>query len=541
MRARRACRLRGRRGEAWRTFGKYDQDARVSRMTEALSACSRDVLRSLSVAYIALPLLIFLLGWTWWPWALMLGAALGSGVALVIRDGPPGGPPAREHDWRLYALIAVVLFAWLSISGIGGFGFQNHDWRFRNTVLRTLVEEPWPAVVTFDGEQRMLVSYVAYYLPAAVMGKLGQAALGSGWWLANAALWIWSFAGAGLAVAWLMRHARTYSVVPVLLLIAFCGFDVVAWWITWGDLPEITRPIGLWSQREMLLYYPGFTPQMFWVPHQALAAWIVVCLILHDGMAQRTSRNLVFFGAIALLWSPFITLGLIPYAAWVAARSRLEGLASVQNAIGLGLAAVGALFLTGVEAGKLTQGLHWSSQHLPLHTYVALFLLFLMVKFGAYAIFVRRTLLDSPEWRSTLSSLFWTTVLCLALIPLYRFGRYNDFCMRVSIPSLFVLLILIATALRPEHFRQAGRRASAVVLLLLVVVGSYSAAGELSRSISKVYGNPAIWPLGVPVASVKEFTQMAERRKLFGRQYTAPLDTRFARYLAPPLLDARSD
>lgn len=510
-------------------------------MTEALAACSRDALRSLSVVYIALPLLIFLLGWVWWPWALVLVVALGCGVALVIRGGPPEGPPVREHDWRLYALVAVVLFAWLSISGIGGFGFQNHDWRFRNTVLRTLVEEPWPPVVTFDGEPRMLVSYLAYYLPAAVVGKLGQAALGSGWWLANAVLWLWSFAGAGLAVAWLMRHARTYSVVPVLLLVAFCGFDVVAWWITWGDLPKITRPIGLWSQREILLYYPGFTPQMYWVPHQALAAWIVVCLILNDGVAQRTSRNLVFFGGIALIWSPFVTLGLIPYAGWVAVRSRLEGLVSVQNAIGLALASVVALFLAGVDGGKLAHGLHWRSQYIPRQKYVALFLLFLMSKFGVYAIFVRRTLLDSPEWRSTLSSLFWTTVLCLCLIPLYRFGHYNDFCMRVSIPSLFVLLILIATALRPEHFRQAGRRVPAVVLVLVVFVGSYSAVGEVSKNIAKIYGNPAIWPLGVPIASVMDFAQRAKKRRLFGRQYTARLDTTFTRYLARPIAEVRSD
>jgi len=503
-------------------------------------AFGRDALRSLSIVYIAVPNLIFLLGWLWWPYALACGTALCVAVARVIQAGPEGERPTRTHDWRLYAWIGVLFFAWLSMSGIGGFGYQNSDWRFRNSALRALIETPWPAAVSVGGSDRLLVSYIAYYLPAALVGKLGEFAIGRGWWLANVALWLWSLAGAGLALAWLMRLARNYSAVPVVLLIAFCGVDLLGWWLTLGKLPSAGDEIGIWGR--LLKYqflYPGFTAQLYWIPHQALAAWIVLPLILYDGIAQRTSRNLVLLGAITVLWSPFVTLGLIPYAAWVSVRSRWSGLVSVQNAIGLFVGGSVAVFLTSINAGELPHGLHrwWheSIANTPVTSYLAFYALFLLVGFGLYAFVVRQILVRSPEWESTLCSLFWTAVVCLTLIPSYRLGAANDFCMRVSIPSLLVLLILVSSALRPEKIAQTGRRAFVVALALLLFVGSASAASEVARGVMKIYAKPAIWPLGIPIVEVPEFGEEARRNGLLAAQYTAPLDTPFVRHLAPPL------
>ena len=128
-------------------------------------AFARDALRSLSLIYIALPNLIFLLGWLWWPYGLALGMALCAGVLLAIQAGPVNLRPSRVRHWPLYVFLGVLLFGWLSLSGIGGFGFQNSDWLYRNTVLRALVELPWPTVVSIGHTDRLLVSYIAYYLP----------------------------------------------------------------------------------------------------------------------------------------------------------------------------------------------------------------------------------------------------------------------------------------------------------------------------------------------------------------------------------------
>ena len=73
-----------------------------------------------------------------------------------------------------------------------------------------------------DGrDDAVLTYYVAYYLPAALVGKI------AGWTAANVVLFTWSAAGAALAFLWLvvLSEAPVWRCLAIFVL--FSGLDLV--------------------------------------------------------------------------------------------------------------------------------------------------------------------------------------------------------------------------------------------------------------------------------------------------------------------------
>ena len=73
----------------------------------------------------------------------------------------------------------------------------------------------------------------------------------------------------------------------------------------------------------------------------------------------------------------------------------------------------------------------------------------------------------------------FTALASLMLIPFYKMGAYNDFAMRVSIPSLFILAVVLA-----QYMMETKKQLFRYILITLFVIGSYSTASEIGRSFS---------------------------------------------------------
>lgn len=493
-----------------------------------------DTLSAVSVLYITFPNVIFFLGWLKPIYAIAASGLVALGLWRVLQNenGNDGAAVDRRPRWRkalFYATVILLLFLWLSLSGIGGMGFQNSDWKARNTVLRTLMEHPWPALVPMHERQALLVSYLAYYLPAALIGKLVGPYAIAAWPVANIALYLWSFAGVLIAALWLMRHSRHYAVLTVFLFIFYGGWDIVGWVLTHSAPISGTKCIDSWAHSLVLLHYSCMTGQLFWVPHQAIPAWIVVSLVLRDLFSQRTCRNLCFYVAITLLWSPFTALGLAPYTLLIAYKTRLKGALSLQNVAGLPLALIVTLFLTSIDSESIPKGWLWDFYSLPAN-FTTVFL-FYILKFGLYAAFICEILRHDKEW-ATLRSLWVTVIASLLLIPCYRLGQSNDFCMRVSLPSLFVLLILLISSLRPEFRRSETTRTSSGFLCLALLIGACAPGVEIARCVeASVAAKRVFTPPPLPQKTFR-YSQLNKKHPLFGNQYSAKMDTPFMKFLA---------
>ena len=498
-----------------------------------------------SLLYLALPYLLFFTGWLQPIWVTLLGAILVVALWGAWRTMQQFTPAARAPTTALptsisrstFLLYLLLCAGWVFLAGAGGYGYQNSDWIKHDAILKDLIEQPWPVAYELYTLPVAQVYYTGFYLPAALVGKLG------GWAAANLALYLWTLLGTLLAALWFGLLVRRIHWGVLLLFIAFSGLDAIGQIIT-------TRPHNLaaifdnWRALEnwptLMIHYSSNATLLFWVPQHALAGWISAGLTFY-GVTQRWHGLKLLPAALSSLWSPFVTLGLVPYLlvdlltqperwpARIRAYFTLTNLGSIVilGVIGLFYAAKLGNILPFLASGVSHGWLLDSAQALD----VLQLALFALLEFGLYVILVylgqRATdarAASEPRW------LLATTLLLLLLLPFYRFGLNNDLVMRASIPALFLLAVYVGQILSNRQVRPALRG----LLLLLVLVGSVTALIRfIQQSVPLV--NPSVeWANQTQEADagiVELYADDTERLT----QYIGNADAPFFNYLAKPI------
>ena len=343
-------------------------------VSEESLASPTHALRAATAFYLLLPLGLFAYGWLRPAYALPLVALVVVFLAAAAREVWFAArakwlvlrtrPAAVGQTLARVAPAALLIAAWLLLSGVGGLGYQNDDYQASNALFKTLIQGHWPLTFQLDGQPVRLVYYVGYYLPAAAVGKL------LGWPAANAALWVWTATGCGLVFAWFWRLSRVApqgQPVRLLLLAAFfClagGLDFIAATVLQGAPPGPTAHLEFWAG---YFQYSSNTTLLYWVPQQALAAWLMLSLVVDALYQPHDLRWLSLSLAAGLLWSPLGAVGLLPYlfllvmvylrhARW---RAVLRPAAFGTHAAALLLAVVTALYL-GANRYQFPKGWIW--------------------------------------------------------------------------------------------------------------------------------------------------------------------------------------
>jgi hypothetical protein len=377
---------------------------------------------------------------------------------------------------------------------VGGFGYQDTDWLKHNAVLKDLIERPWPVVYTVEGQDVPLVYYIGFYLPAAFLGKLG------GWFLANQALFVWSLIGMILAMLWflILNHRATYTV--VLLFVLFSGLDIIGRGVATPAVAAV-RPEDIaalrWDHIEQWSIgwqYSSNATLIFWVPNQALAGWIGISVLLYAILYTSNRKYSLFYCALTALWSPFVTIGCLPFllagfllddGTWLA---RLRRYVSLPNLCGLALLIVIGLFY-GAKLYPVSPqlkadipfgfSLSFAPDTAAKVIGLVLILLFWLLEFGLYGILIYSV---DQDWNVKVKAVFATTLICLMIFPLLRYGSMNDFVMRASIPALFALAVFLSRTLHSKSLKGLKR----VLLILLVTVGSATALVEIRRHAANI-------------------------------------------------------
>lgn len=121
--------------------------------------------------YLALPTLIFLIGWLKWYWALLFGILTAFACVTAFTDSMKEECLViGKSDIKTFLKALLIITLWVYLSGIGGWCYQNKDHEVRNAIFRALVEYDWPVVSRGSG--RGLIYYIGFWLPAACVGKL---------------------------------------------------------------------------------------------------------------------------------------------------------------------------------------------------------------------------------------------------------------------------------------------------------------------------------------------------------------------------------
>jgi len=405
------------------------------------------MLSLLTLLYLALPYSLFAGGWLKPPLAVLVWMLLASGLAIAMKSGVTNRPPsvvAPAPRTRLLISVGLLLAALTATywAGVGGLTFQQTDWFKHNAILNDLATTTWP--VTYQGSDNTsiwyLTYYFAYYLPAALIGRFAGLAA------AQYTLFIWTALGLWLTLHWVHRlsGASVWLIVGGWFL--FSGMDligVVAYGGSLRNLPT-AQMMEWWAG---LAQYSSNASLLQWVPQHALGGWLATAPIIACHEEGRGNRPVLFCLALSTLWSPFATLGLLPL---ILASSLRQGLrpnvSLVDAAVAIPLGLLPVLFLKSVNTDGILGGLIAATfGWLP---WLRFWSLFCLLEFGLYGIMLALLVYRSPENpilhnREASRFWLWPVLGTLLVLPCFQLGEYNDLAMRASIPSLFLLWVLI--------------------------------------------------------------------------------------------------
>lgn len=434
-----------------------------------------DGLTACALAYLALPNLIFLFGWFRAPFALLFCAGMAYFLVAAIRPGPVKW--ASGHSRSALLLIVVTACAWSAFGGGSHFMYANPDWYIRDAVLGDLINFDWPPhYLSAQGAPLILRSAIGFFLPPALYGRIfGPAHL-------DLAVYFWTVAGVLLFLLLLPlpRRAGWRLAVALIVVMLFSGMDFLGTVIATESLPIFPLRLEWWVP----LSYPSLTNQLLWAPNHCLPIWIATLLYFRHRKGAEFPRVTAAALPLTLLWTPFAVIGLLPFVAmaaaswlrrfgWHAAPWRaIVAAAAFSVPIGLFLMIDPGQIDAAITTSAATQaGSNYSLQPVSLRAYF----LFVSCEFLFLALVL------APHVREARSE-FWLTVIVLLALPLLRFGPSNDLGLRVSTPSLVVLLAICLQTLLSED--QSLFRGTLWIAGVFLVIGAHTPFNEFWRAAS---------------------------------------------------------
>jgi hypothetical protein len=443
-------------------------------------------IKRISFLYLLIPFLIFCLGYLKPFVSLCITLIF---LWLIIKNWKPTTQENQTFSLSRRSLVITFLavLLWVALSGIGGFAFQNTDFHIRNAIFRDLINYEWPVKyytnLTDPSIPYNLTYYIGFWLPAALVGKI------AGWQVANITLYVWSVLGIVLTLFLLASKIKLIPIKLALLFIFFSGMDVLSALVWLIVLPNTPTP--LWPPIFHLEHWMGgfqyssFTTQLFWVFNQALPAWLCMALLY----VTRERKYIFLIWSLCCFFAPLPALGMFPYVVLKFPKelidtenlhnrpnmkplkiffSRLlqdiQSLLSFENILGGGLVlGISILFFsTNIQSANIftsrIQSFRWA------------FYIFFVLYDGLilWSIFQHRYKVNL-NW--------YMAGVLLIFIPLIKIGNSQDFCMRASIPTLFMLFLWSAETLSAPATRVK------IVLILLLCLGAITPIYEINRSI----------------------------------------------------------
>jgi hypothetical protein len=427
-----------------------------------------DSLSVVALTYLALPSLIFFLGWLRWPVALFLLLLVASSVVVAI--------DWRQILWQLpypapvLLTVLVAAFVWSAFGGAGHFAAATIDWTVRDAVYGDLVYGTWPvSYAEKDGAHYILRSAIGYFLPAALLAKA------VGIHLADLALFVWTALGTALFLLSLpLPHQLGWRLPFLLVLVVmFSGMDLLGVLAYQGDWPEFPGRLEWWTYFS----YSSISAQLFWAPNHVLPIWLASSLFYRHWHNSAFPGFALVLVALLPIWTPFALPGLAPFLLlavlqfYVSGERRLPLLPLLSAFL---VVVLMARFLT-LNIGDIptTLGVHVTRSN---NDFLLSYLSFTLLEFGALALALSLRLRHSY-------GILWIAAGVLALLPFVVFGPSNDLLLRASVPSLIMLMILTLRVFQPGGSRSVKNDTPWLILLFLII-GAFSAVYEVGRATS---------------------------------------------------------
>lgn len=471
-----------------------------------------------TIAYLALPIGIFAIGWLNPVWAILLIASLA--VGMYFRTKPEEEISPSVPMWSLL-LLACGCIALCVFAGVGGFAYQDGDYFKHNSVVTDLFRRDWPVAYQIEhgGTKHpvALIYYFAYYLPPALIGKL------AGWEALRYAMVLWTASGLFLMCLWCLKFTNGALWSPLVFL-AFGGFDVLGMAL---EMKVFHWMPDLWIEHRQMEWWTGFSfgnysslsNHLFWAPQHAIPGWLITAATLHR-IRSGTLAGCALFVAMSTLWSPFIAIGLIPIGMVGFVIARGKGTFDYSNLASIPLFIIGGLFIAarGVPNIPFSEIPNdWNDLN-PLK---------LGFTFGLEVLPWGLLLLWSYRADKANRLILTSCVIFLAILPIWKMGTFNDLMMRASLPAFTALTLLFLHAV----VRESGLWKK--IALITLIFGSGGLAFDVIRHVEFLGSRAA----QIDFTSPSKVPSLPATPDLSGLldQYLGSPESTFNRHLARPL------
>lgn len=232
------------------------------------------------------------------------------------------------------------------------------------------------------------------------------------------------------------------------------------------------------------LQYSSNTTQLYWVFNQSIPLWLIIALFL----LLKESRNVVAICSLSFAYSPLATIGIIPYAIVSVLNSgdkkdniwkKVGKAISIENIfVPLIILIIFGTFYLQNSNSLGNKGFIFIMY--PQFKTVTLYISFIIVEFIAYFIAMGR---PAMKYR-----FYWITLIELILLPLYRMGMYNDFCMRASIPSIMILMTIMLNYCLDKQLNNISIKRRKLVIVFMLI-GYLTSATEIQRNVKETLNN----------------------------------------------------
>ena len=376
----------------------------------------------LSVGYLSVSSILFLLFWIKSPLNFIFIIAYFYSLWLSFKK--------IQEDISIDAiflkkeLIILIGFAIIltTISGVGGFTYQVFDHIFHNSKINDIVNLKLPTF--YKTENRFPTYYFGYYLPIGFIIKtLGLKTI-------SIPLYIWTFLGLFIGLSWLFYIVRKNFIKLILLFFASGLFSVA---YTIFHNPSKIFSSGYISYSNMMLNYSGLIGNLLQVPNQVIPVLIVTPILLFELILNKNFDRPIHLIASVFFWSPFSFIALsLFYISIFLINKNWEVISkelSINFLITL-LAFSPIIFYLGSINESLDKGFFTKYESNYLYKWV----IFIGLEIWIYFAFIFKS-------KSNFKLPILISAIILSIIPIYKIGVGNDFCMRMSTPFLLIFFL----------------------------------------------------------------------------------------------------
>lgn len=484
-------------------------------------------LKILTVSYLLLPNLIFILTWLN-PVCATLGfvVSIYSFYSFIVNTNVSNEDFAalrvKKIEFSTLLCLALFTLALGIIFSLGNFGLgQSYDYYKHNTIVKELIEKPFPVVYEHETrygilkEPAILGYYMAYYLPTAIICKF------IGFGASNILLYLWGAIGIFISFSWLyflsLKNLNIFLVF-VLFLLGATLFKpyLYAHYLLKNviSLPMIQYfiwPSGI-SFNLINIHYS---------PQHHIVTTVGVFFVYYESFIRKDNRFVLFFVSLLLMWSFLGAFSVGVIAGFLVLYRKFSNFFSVANLAGGGIITfiMASYFLAHFQDNRFS-GFIWTfadiSGYLYQKPFIAILALvgYCIFEVGIYLFFMYKLFSSKNTYNDKLVLLTFCAAYFI-LSPLYRIGFNNDLAMRLISTIKILIFVLLMFSYSEMLKSQVSTKFLRLYMAFIIILGIFSSMTTLKwEKVPSIAESPNINKADIPQEIFLQY--FAKKNSFFG-------------------------